>query len=136
MGFNYHHAPKRYDSKKIKDESKTKQGWYSNSWSVPMLMTSFVDAINGGWYIPKSKWLIEECKTLERHITGSKSKMEHREGQFDDRVRAAAQSYFTTHDLDDFASRSQKRYYVPKRETVDPNEGVCRSNMVSIGSWK
>ena len=136
MGFNYHHAPRRYDSKKIKDENKHKQGWYSNSWSVPMLMTSFVEAVNGGWYIPKSKWLIEECKTLERHITGTKSKMEHREGQFDDRVRAAAQSYFTTHDLDDFAQRSQKRYNVPQRKKTDPNAGRCLSNMVSVGSWK
>jgi hypothetical protein len=133
MGFNYHHAPRRYDSKKIKDDSKHKEGWYSTSWSVPILMTRFVEAVNGGWYIPKSKWLIEECKTLERHITGSKSKMEHRSGQFDDRVRASAQSYFTTHDLDDLAQRSQKRYALPKKRKADPNQGRCNLNSISVG---
>ena len=47
MGFNYHHAPRRYDSKKVKDASRSKEGWYSNTWSVPILMTRFVQAVNG-----------------------------------------------------------------------------------------
>lgn len=135
MGFNYHHVPRRYDSKKVKDDSKHKQGWYSTTWSVPILMTRFVEAVNGGWYIPKSRWLIEELKTLERHITGSKSKMEHRSGQFDDRVRAAAQSYFTTHDLDDLAERAQKRYAIPQRKKRDQEPAMCASNVFSVGDW-
>jgi hypothetical protein len=81
MGFFNHHRPRRYDSKKIRDDSSKKEGWYSNAWSVPMLMTRFVEAVNGGWYEPRSKWLIEELRTLERHESGSKSKMEHRDGQ-------------------------------------------------------
>ena len=96
-------------------------------------MTRFIEAVNGGWYIPKSKWLIEELKTLERHSNGGKSKMEHRQGQFDDRVRAAAQSYFTTHDLDDLAGRSQKRYAKPSVRRTDPNEGRCTLNAISVG---
>jgi hypothetical protein len=50
MGFNHHHKPKRYDNKKIKSEAGSHEGWWSSPWSVPMLMTRFVEAVNGGWY--------------------------------------------------------------------------------------
>lgn len=133
MGFNYHHKPRRYDSNKIKDESKRKLGWYSTGWSVPMLMTSFINAVNGGLIRPKSKWLIEEMRTLERHITtGGKTKMEHRSGQHDDRVRAAAQAFFTVHDLDDLAERAQQRRQQPVRRKVLAGAGVCKSNAVAV----
>jgi len=135
MGFNNHHKPKRYDAKKIKSEIGGHEGWWSSSWSVPILMTRFVEAVNGGWYIPASKWLIEELKTLERHATSGKSKMEHRAGQHDDRVRAAAQSYFTAHDMDILTERAKRRYDVPIKKKTDPNEGRCMSNAFSVGEW-
>jgi len=136
MGFNNHHKPRRYDGVKIKEKPGNKEGWYSNSWSVPMLMTRFIEAVNGGWYIPKSKWLIEELKTLERHEGAGKSKMEHRSGQHDDRVRAAAQSYFTRHDDDVLAERAQKRYSGPvaqKKKGQQKNGG--RVGLISVGGW-
>ena len=136
LGFHNQHKPKRYDSKKIKSESTTHEGWWSSSWSVPILMTHFIEAVNGGWYIPQSKWLIEELKTLERHVTSGKSKMEHRAGQHDDRVRAAAQSYFTAHDMDILAERAQRRYNVPIKKKNDPDKGKCFSNSFSIGDWR
>ena len=135
MGFNHHHKPKRYDNKKIKSEAGSHEGWWSSSWSVPILMTRFVEAVNGGWYTPSSKWLIEELKTLERHATSGKSKMEHRSGQHDDRVRAAAQSYFTAHDMDILTERAKRRYDVPVKKNNDPNKGRCMSNTFSVGDW-
>ncbi len=135
MGFINHHKPRRYDSKKIKHDMGQHEGWWSSSWSVPILMTRFVEAVNGGWYIPSSKWLIEELKTLERHATSGKSKMEHRSGQHDDRVRAAAQSYFTAHDMDVLTERAKKRYDVPVKKKVDPNKGRCQSNSFDVGDW-
>lgn len=135
MGFNNHHKPRRYDGKAIKEKAGNKEGWYSNSWSVPMLMTRFVEAVNGGWYIPQSKWLIEELKTLERHAGAGKSKMEHRAGQHDDRVRAAAQSYFTRHDDDVLAERAQKRYSGPiaqQKKKQKKNGG--RIGLISVGA--
>ena len=132
MGFFNHHIPRRYDSKKIKDDSSRKEGWYSNTWSVPMLMTRFVEAVNGGWYEPRSKWLIEELRTLERHETGSRSKMEHANDKFDDRARAAAQSYFTAHDMDVLTERAQKRYAVPVKKKA-PSHSICTANQVSVG---
>jgi hypothetical protein len=135
MGFNHHHKPKRYDNKKIKSEAGSHEGWWSSSWSVPILMTRFVEAVNGGWYVPSSKWLIEELKTLERHATSGKSKMEHRSGKHDDRVRAAAQSYFTAHDMDILTERAKRRYDVPVKKNNDPNKGRCMSNTFSVGDW-
>ena len=136
MGFHWHHVPRRYDSKKIKDNSPKKQGWYSNVWSVPILMTRFTEAVNGGWYRPFSKWLIEELKTLERHaVSGKTSKMEHRSGYHDDRVRAAAQSYFTAHDLDILADRAQKRYALPMDRNPPLNRAVSMGSAVGVGGW-
>jgi hypothetical protein len=135
MGFNHHHKPKRYDNKKIKSEAGSREGWWSSPWSVPMLMTRFVEAVNGGWYVPSSRWLIEELKALERHATSGKSKMEHRTGQHDDRVRAAAQSFFTAHDMDILTERAKRRYDVPVKKNNDPNKGRCMSNTFSVGEW-
>jgi len=134
MGFFNMHKPKRYDSKKINDNRTTKEGWWSSGWSVPILMTRFVEAVNGGWYEPRSKWLIEELKTLERHVTSGKSKMEHRSGQHDDRVRAAAQSYFSMHDMDVLTERAQKRYAAPTKRKVSSGGG--RAGLVSVGAWE
>ena len=134
MGFNYHHIPGRLDGRKIKDENKHREGWYSNKTTVPILMDRFVEAVNGGWYVPASKWLIEELKTLERHVKdGGRDAMVHQKNKHDDRVRAAAQSYLNCHTYDDLAQRSQRRYAVPKRQVRDPNEGRCMMNSVSVG---
>jgi hypothetical protein len=136
MGFHYHHVPQRYDSKKISDPSKSKQGWYSNVWSVPILMTRFTEAVNGGWYRPSSKWLIEELKTLERHAAAGKaSKMIHRSGYHDDRVRAAAQSYFTMHDRDILAERAQKRYALPQEKMPPISRAACSMSKAGVGEW-
>jgi hypothetical protein len=132
LGFNNHHKPRRYDSKKIKDNAGNKEGWYSSGWSVPMLMDRFREAVNGGWYEPRSKWLIEELRTLERHETAGKSKMEHPSGQHDDRVRAAAQSYFTAHDFDVLTERAQQRSAPPKKQ--EKPKGPGSANQMDVGS--
>lgn len=132
MGFNNHHKPRRYDKKKVKDTGGNSEGWYSNAWSVPILMTRFQEAVNGGWYIPMSKWLIEELRTLERHEGAGKSKMEHRSGQHDDRVRAAAQSYFTAHDMDILTERAQKRSAPPSKREKPKGPGTA--NQMDVGA--
>jgi hypothetical protein len=134
MGFNYHHIPGRLDGRKIRDENRHREGWYSNKTTVPILMDRFVEAVNGGWYIPRSKWLIEELKTLERHTKdGGRDVMTHQKNKHDDRIRAAAQSYLNCHTYDDLAMRSQRRYAVPKKKANDPNEGRCMLNSISVG---
>jgi hypothetical protein len=136
MGFHNHHKPRRYDSKQVKDDGGKKMGWFSNVWSVPILMINFTEAVNGGWYRPHSKWLIDELKTLERHAAaGRQSKMTHRSGKHDDRVRAAAQSYFTAHDFDVLAERAQKRYALPEEKMKPLPMGRGSMNMVGVGDW-
>jgi hypothetical protein len=99
-------------------------------------MDRFVEAVNGGWYVPYSKWLIEELKTLERHtVEGGRDKMTHQKNKHDDRIRAAAQSYINMHTYDDLSARSQKRYNVPSKKKTDPNKGRCMSNTFSVGEW-
>jgi hypothetical protein len=134
MGFFNHHKPRRYDTKQVKTPSGNLEGWFSNVWSVPILMTRFKEAVNGGWYRPQSKWLIEELKTLERHASAGRSKMEHRAGQFDDRVRAAAQSFFTAHDFDILTERAQKRYAVPQKKPII-SRAECTMSKVGVGDW-
>ena len=137
MGFNWHAIPGRLDGKKVKEENKHREGWYSTKVTVPILMDRFVEAVNGGWYIPYSKWLIEELKTLERHTKeGGRDVMTHQKNKHDDRIRAAAQSYLNCHTYDDLSARAQKRYNVPTNKKTDPNEGHCMANRVNIGSWK
>lgn len=134
MGFSYHHIPTRYDDKSPRENKGNKQGWFSNSWSVPMLMGRFIDAVNGGWYKPQSKWLIEEMRTLERKtVAGNKSKLEHQSGKFDDRVRAAAQSFFTRHAFDVLVERAQKRYSLPSEKNPPQNYEECSIGQVSVG---
>ena len=137
MGFNYHATPGRLDGKKIKDENRHREGWYSNKTTVPILMDRFVEAVNGGWYEPKSKWLIEELKTLERQTKdGGRDVMTHQRNKHDDRIRAAAQSYLNVHTYDDLSARAQKRYNVPIKKKNDPDKGKCFSNSFSIGDWR
>jgi len=137
MGFHHHHKPRRYDSKKLRDDTSKKEGWFSNVWSVPILMTRFTEAVNGGWYRPASKWLVEELKTLERHAAaGRASKMEHRSGHHDDRVRAAAQSFFTAHDFDVLAERAQKRYSPPQDKNPPVSRAECSTSLVGVGDWE
>ena len=134
MGFTYHHIPIRYDDKVVKVSKGVKEGWFSYDWSVDFLMNRFVDAINNGWYKPASPFLIMELADLERKMKkGGKSKMEHQSGKHDDRVRAAAQSYITRHQVDVMAQRAQMRYAPPVAKKPELDLGWCTSSQMSVG---
>ena len=80
-----------------------------------MLLGAFLGAVENGWYVVRSKWLAEEICGMEQRITESgKTRMDHESGEHDDRVFAAAMSYFTSHKHDLMASRMKKRYDEPK----------------------
>jgi hypothetical protein len=134
MGFTFHHVDTRYDSKHVKENKGVKEGWYSNAWSVPLLMNRFIDAVQNGWYKPQSPFLISELASLERKVARTgKSKMEHQSGKHDDRVRAAAQSYFTRHALDVMAERSQKRYAPPAQKLPEVDYSYATVGEMSVG---
>lgn len=136
MGFKYHHIDTRYDSREVKENKGHKEGWYSTAWSVPMMMNRFIDAVVGGWYKPNSRYLIAELGSLERKLatTRGKSKMEHQSGKFDDRVRGAAQSYFTRHAFDVLADRANRRYRPPTNklpEIIDDTATMARNDYLN-----
>lgn len=134
MGFLFHHQMIRYDNKKVKETASVKDGWYSGAWSVPFLMNRFIDAVRNGWYRANSKWLIAELADLEKKITAAgRTKIEHKTGKKDDRVRAAAMSYFTRHHLDVLSERSEKTYTIRKGNLPDFNEDYANMASMSVG---
>lgn len=136
MGFNFHHIDTRYDNKEVKENKGHKQGWFTNAWSRPLLMNRFTDAVENGWYKPNSPFLIQELGSLERKIAKTgKTRMEHQSGKHDDRVLAAATSYFTRHALDIMAERSQKRYAPPVNKLPELDFSYAKVSEVEVGNW-
>lgn len=140
MGFQFHHLDIRYDNKIVKENKGHKEGIYMNAWSRPMLMTRFVDAVTNGWYKPQSPFLITELGSLERKLANrGKSRMEHQSGKHDDRVLAAAHSYWTRHHIEVLAERSQKRYAPPSTKPPEVDYGWPNGTEVNVkevlGEW-
>jgi hypothetical protein len=136
MGFTFHHIDTRYDNKQVRESKGTKEGWYTNAWSRPLLMNRFIDAVENGWYRPNSPFLIQELSSLERKVTKTgKSRMEHQSGKHDDRVLAAAVSYFTRHALDVMAERSQMKYSAPINKLPELDLSYAKVSEMAVGDW-
>lgn len=134
MGFLFQHQMIRYDNKKVKENASIKDGWYSGAWSVPFLMNRFIDAVKNGWYHANSKWLILELENLEKKVSAAgKTKIEHKTGKKDDRVRAAAMAYFTRHHLDVLSERSEKVYTVRRGNLPEFNEEYANMSAMNVG---
>lgn len=119
MGMRRHHAFVTYDKKTLKPKIREgmRQGWYTNEWSRPMLLGYFKYAIENGWFIVNSRWLLEEIEGFEQHLTtNGKTRMDHQSGKHDDRIFAAAMSYFTMHDVDVMIERAKKKFAAPDDE--------------------
>lgn len=77
MGFTRFYTTKNYTPMKTKT---IKDGWYSTSWSIPFLVSRFINAVNDGQYKPNSdrlKFGIGNPENINNYSI----------------VRAAAQSY-------------------------------------------
>jgi hypothetical protein len=110
MGYSNFHRMTRYDGKRVSKSRAVKLGWYTFSWSRPLLTGNFVHAAQNGWAEINSPWLLDEMKHFEVHVTSTgKEKLEHEEGEHDDRIFAAAMAIFCPHDMDVLADRSKKR---------------------------
>lgn len=136
MGFNYHHVTTSYDAKNPKETRGAVEGFRTNATTRPMLTGRFVDAINNGWYKPNCKWLLAECKDWERRIVASgKTRLDHQSGKHDDRIMAAAMSYFSRHAFDVMADRSAKRFAPQAGKKPEVNHAYVMPNLVSVGDW-
>lgn len=134
MGFNYHHVTTTYDVRNPKETRGWVEGFRTNATTRPMLTGRFVDAVVNGWYKPNSQWLINECKFWERKTLASgKTRMDHQSGKHDDRIFAAAMSYFTRHAFDVMADRSAKRYSLPTGKLPEVNYSHTYSCLLAVG---
>jgi hypothetical protein len=121
MGYTRFPSFIRYDGKDLKKQKSRKIGWYTNVWSRPILVDSFVHSVQNGWYVINSPWLIDECKHFEVHYTASgKEKKEHEEGEHDDGLFAAAISEIIVNDLKSMTERSKKRFGAAENQALPP----------------
>ena len=112
-------------------------GWYTNEWSRPLLLSRFFGAVENGWYEVRSPWLAQEISEMKQKITDSgKTRADHESGKHDDRVFAAAMSYFTLHQCDVMAERMKMRYDAPSSEglVIDSGPAVGAQYVVDGGS--
>lgn len=136
MGFTWHHVDVSYDAKVVKENKGQKQGWYTREYNRHLLMDRYIGAVRGGWIIIHSRWLIEECRTLERKTMSSgKTRQEHQSGKHDDRVLASALSYFSRHALDVLADRAKRKYAKPSGKLPPVNYAMANTSQVSVGDW-
>lgn len=109
------HRMSRYDQKpssiaKSKRSKVGKLGWFTFSWSRPILTGNFVHCAQNGWAEINSPWLIGEMKHFEaRYSASGKEKFRHEDGEHDDRIFGAAMAIFCPHDMQVMANRSKKR---------------------------
>jgi hypothetical protein len=118
-GFKNHHKFRMYDKKTLRERTSVnpREGWFTNEWSRPMLLDSYKNACNNGWFKVNSKWLLAEMEGHEQRVTeGGKTRADHARGKHDDRLFAAAMAYFTHHDLDCMMEREHKRCQAPTGE--------------------
>jgi hypothetical protein len=136
MGFTWHHIHvPAYDARgSVKENKGHIEGFRTNETTRPMVFGRFIDAINNGWYRPNSKWLLQECRDFVRKtLSTGKTKMDHESGKHDDRIMAAALSYFTRHAFDVMADRSTKRYSLPTGKLPEINYEYAATGMLAIG---
>ena len=114
-------------------------GWYTNEWSRPLLMSAFNFAVENGWYVIRSKWLAEELANQEQKIMPSgKTRVDHAQGEHDDRIFAAAMSYWTLHQSDVMVERAKKRYDVPQDSgiVIEHGPAVFTTTMSTGKLWE
>lgn len=122
MGFFWHHRFHTYDDKVVTSHNAKKIGWFSNAWSVPMLLNRFTDALQGGWLKISHPMTLRQLKTWVRKTSNTgKTKLDHESGKHDDNLRAIAMAYFTSHSDDVLVNRQQAKYANPNEKQPPVN---------------
>lgn len=99
---------------KPKPGNQGRPGFFTNSWSRPLLLGFFTSSVENGWFEVKSKYLQEEVKKAEMKVMQSgRTRMDHSTGKHDDRIFSAAMSHWTLHDTEILADWSKRRFNAP-----------------------
>lgn len=118
-GWRNFHNWVRYDRKKVREAQATRQLWYTNTWSRPLLMDMLIDALNNGWLDINSQWFINEMGTLEADLEMQRLKVAASGGSHDDRIMALGMVLFSMHALE---TRHADKWITRERmERRDPN---------------
>lgn len=94
-GWNHLHIWLRYDDRKINQSRARKVGWYTTSWSRPMMLDYFIKASKDGWLDINSMELLEEMADFEQN--DKTMKLQHSQGKWDDRIFAIGMVFFSLH---------------------------------------
>ena len=135
MGYNRFHKMIRYDStpKQMRKSKAHKVGWFTSSWSRPMLTDGFVTLVKNGWYKVNSPYTMREMTQWEVHYTAAgKDKFEHAEDATDDGIFANAMAAFCPNDISKMADRSKKQFTGERGEklpalSIAPPKGMMVS---------
>lgn len=122
MGFFWHHRFHTIDDTVVRKDKAHKMGWFSNAWSVPLLLNRFTEALQGGWLKISHPMTLRQLKTWVRKTSMSgKTKLDHESGKHDDNLRAIAMAFFTFHEDDVGPERQQKKYANPNEKNPPIN---------------
>lgn len=113
MSFHRHNWFVQLDKQTFRPQpGKTgRPGFWTNSWSRPMLLGFFTSSLENGWYSVRSRFLQQEIKDAEMKVMKSgQTRMDHTSGKHDDRVFAAAMAHWTLHDVECLAAWSKRRF--------------------------
>lgn len=94
-GWTEWHNWVRLDRKRSPESSANRQVWYTTSYSRPLLMDMFMDAIDKGWLQVSSPWFIDEMSDLE--VNPLKMKIAAAQGKHDDRIMALGMVLYSLH---------------------------------------
>lgn len=130
MGFFWHHLFHTIDDKKVSSEKAHKMGWFSNAWSVPLLLNGFTNALQGGWIKISHPMTLRQLKTWVRKTSNTgKTKLDHESGKHDDNLRTIAQAYYTFHEKDIAAERHQGKYESAQEKQPPLNMDWCENTI-------
>lgn len=114
MGWSNFHKWVRYDRKKIDSIKATRLGWFTTSWSRPMLIDKLVKALRDGSIDINSREFVREMATLHRDWDQQDARAE--DEAHDDRFMALGFVYFSLHILEFTGRASDISYLRSKRE--------------------
>lgn len=137
MGYTRFHQFVRLDTppKFAKKANSHKQGWFTVSWSRPILTDGFVTDTINDWYVVNSPFTLYEMDHWEVHLTASgKEKKEHSSDCTDDGIFANAMASFCPNDRRTRAERSHKRIDVAQSGLPPIDIGDESWNKFSTGS--
>ena len=92
-GWRNFHQWVRYDSKKLRESRATRFGWFTNSWSRPMMLDWLLKAIKDGQLDIPSTYFVQEMKDLERNPDRQTMKAAY--GGHDDQIMSLGIVFFS-----------------------------------------